>query len=269
MVISAIAFTLLNAFVKKLNHFNVYQLIFFRALGSLFFTIPFLIKHKISPLGNKKKLLFLRSFLGLVSISCFFLAIKHIPMGTAVSVRYVSPLFAAIFAVLFLKERIKSLQWLFLFCAFIGVVILKGFSNSLSITGFVYALFSAVFVGLVYMVIRRIGNNDHPVVIVNHFMIVSAVVAGLLSINQWVTPSITEFIYLMSLGVFGYYAQVYLTKGLQIGEVNIVAPLKYLEVIFTIILGVIFFKENYTFLNVLGILIIIVSLSLNIYYNKK
>jgi hypothetical protein len=46
MVISAIAFTFLNVFVKQNSQFNVYQIVFFRSVGSLFFTIPFLIKKK-------------------------------------------------------------------------------------------------------------------------------------------------------------------------------------------------------------------------------
>lgn len=72
MLISALAFTFLNVFVKSLNSFGVFQIVFFRALGSLCFTLPFLLKNKIPLLGNKRRLLIMRSVFGLTSMTLFF-----------------------------------------------------------------------------------------------------------------------------------------------------------------------------------------------------
>jgi drug/metabolite transporter (DMT)-like permease len=269
MIISALAFTFMNAFVKSLDHFSVYQIVFFRSIGSLFFTLPFLLKNKISLLGNKKGLLIMRSIFGLISMTLFFLSIKYIAMGTAVSIRYIGPIFAAFFALLFLKEKIKPIQWLFFLIAFIGVLVLKGFDTDIEIKGIVFALISAVFVGLVYITIRKIGGEDHPVVVVNYFMIISAVIGGVLAINDWVNPVGKEWLVLLSLGVFGYFAQLYMTKAMQAGETNQVAPLKYLEVIFTMIIGLFWFGEIYTIWSVLGILLIVLGLTLNVVIKKK
>ncbi|WP_455433292.1 DMT family transporter [Winogradskyella helgolandensis] len=269
MVISALAFTLMNAFVKSLDNFSVYQIVFFRSIGSLFFTMPFLLKNKISLLGNKKGLLVMRSIFGLISMTLFFLSIKYIAMGTAVSIRYIGPIFAAFFALLFLKEKIKPIQWLFFLIAFIGVLVLKGFDTEMDIKGIVFALISAVFVGLVYITIRKIGSGDHPVVVVNYFMIISAVIGGVLAITDWVNPVGKEWLVLLSLGVFGYFAQLYMTKAMQVGETNQIAPLKYLEVIFTMIIGLFWFGEIYTIWTVFGILLIVLGLTLNVVTKKK
>lgn len=269
MIISALAFTFMNVFVKSLSNFSVYQIVFFRSVGSLFFTIPFLLKNKISLLGNKRTLLIMRSIFGLISMTLFFLSIKYIAMGTAVSIRYIGPIFAALFALLFLKEKIKPIQWFFFLMAFLGVLILKGFDTELEVKGIVFALISAVFVGLVYISIRKIGNEDHPVVVVNYFMIISAVIGGLLSIKGWINPVGKEWLMLLSLGVFGYFAQLYMTKAMQVGETNQIAPLKYLEVIFTIIIGLVWFKEVYTIWSFVGILLIISGLTMNVVSKKK
>jgi drug/metabolite transporter (DMT)-like permease len=269
MIISAIAFTLLNVFVKSLKGFSVYQIVFFRALGSLFFTIPFLLKNKISLLGNKRGLLIMRSIFGLISMTLFFLSIKYIAMGTAVSIRYIAPIFAAFFALLFLKEKVKPIQWLFFAIAFVGVLVLKGFDTEVQIEGIVFAVISALFASLVYITIRKIGSEDHPVVVVNYFMVISTVIGGLLAINGWVNPKGNEWLVLMSLGVFGYFAQLYMTKAMQVGETNQVAPLKYLEVIFTIIIGLVWFKEIYTLWSLVGILLIVAGLTLNVIIKKS
>jgi len=269
MIISALAFTFLNVFVKSLNNFSVYQIVFFRAVGSLFFTIPFLLKNKISLLGNKRGLLVIRSIFGLISMTLFFLSLKYIAMGTAVSIRYIAPIFAAFFALLFLKEKVKPIQWVYFAIAFLGVLVLKGFDTQMQIEGVIFALVSAIFAGLVYITIRKIGNEDHPVVVVNYFMIISAVIGGLLSINGWINPVGKEWLVFLSLGVFGYFAQLYMTKAMQVGETNQVAPLKYLEVIFTIIIGLVWFKEVYTIWSLVGILLIVFGLTLNVTTKKK
>jgi len=264
MIISALAFTFLNTFVKQLNTFNVYQIVFFRSLGSLFFTVPLLIKLKLAPLGNKRMLLLLRSIVGLISMVFFFKSLKYMPMGTAVSIRYIAPLFAALFAIFLLKEKIKPIQWLFFILAFIGVVILKGFDAEVESIGLLYALISAIFAGFVYISIRKIGSADHPLVVVNFFMVLSTLIAGVLAIGNWRSPSGMEWAIFASLGVFGYFGQYYMTKAMQIGETNQVAPLKYLEVIFTMGIGLLWFQEQYTLWSVLGILCIVLGLTLNV-----
>lgn len=268
MIISALAFTFLNVFVKSLNNFNVYQIVFFRSFGSLFFTIPFLLKNKISPLGNKKRLLLMRGLFGLISMTLFFLSLKYIAMGTAVSVRYIAPIFATFFAFLILKEKVKPIQWLCFAIAFSGVIVLKGFNTELQAEGVIFALVSALFAGLVYVTIRKIGSKDHPVVVVNYFMVISVIIGGLLSINNWVNPEGKQWLIFLSLGVFGYFAQLYMTKAMQVGETNQVAPLKYLEVIFTIIIGLIWFNEVYTLVSLIGILLIVFGLTLNVVTKK-
>lgn len=269
MVISTLSFACMNAIVKQLMHVDAFQIVFFRSFGSLFFTLPFLIKYNIPIWGNKKKLLILRGIVGVTSMSFYFMATKHLSIGTAVSLRYIAPIFAAIFAVIFLKERIKHIQWLFFFIAFTGVIILKGFNASLSFYGLLLIFTSAIFSGLVYTVISKIGNQDHPVVIVNYFMVIATLVGGILALQNWTNPRGIEWVLLFALGVFGYFGQVNMTKAFQIAKTNQIAPLKYLEVVFTLIIGASFFKEVYSFWSLLGICLIIIGLVLNITYKTK
>ncbi|GAA4936932.1 DMT family transporter [Algibacter agarivorans] len=268
MIISTMAFACMNGIVKHLVHINAYQIVFFRSVSSLFFTFGFLLKNNIPLLGNNRKLLVLRGVVGVTSMTLFFMSTKYLPIGTAVSLRYMAPIFAAIFAVFLLKENIKLPQWFFFFMAFAGVLVLKGLDTQLNSYGLLLIFLSAVFSGLVYIVISKIGRKDHPVVIVNYFMVISTIVGGVLSINHWINPVGIEWFMLLGLGVFGYFGQVYMTKAFQIAATNQVAPLKYLEVIFTVLFGVFIFSEVYTLWSLLGIALIIGGLILNALYKK-
>jgi len=203
MVISTIAFACMNVTVKYLVNVNAFQIVFFRSISSLFFTFGFLLKYKIPILGNQKKLLILRGLTGVTSMTFFFMSIKYLPVATAVSLRYIAPIFAALFAVLFLKEKIKPLQWLFFFMSFFGVLIIKGLDKNIDTYGLMLVLIAAIFSGLVYNIISRIGTKgigtkDHPVVVVNYFMIIATIVGGILSISDWKTPVGLEWVLLLS-----------------------------------------------------------------------
>lgn len=269
MVLSTIAFTGMNGLIKYLTEYSAYQLVFFRSLGSLFFTFGFLLSRGIPILGTQRKLLITRGVFGTTSMLLFFMAVHYMPIGSAVALRYIAPIFAAIFAILILKENVRPVQWLFFILSFIGVMVLKGFDSSIPLLGLILVLLASVFSGLVYIIIRKIGQKEHPVVIVNYFMCIATVVGGVLSIFHWKTPSLNDLLLLLSLGVFGFFGQLFMTKAFQMGETSIIAPIKYIEVVFAIIVGVGFLGETYSVWSFAGMAMIICGLLLNIWYTNR
>jgi drug/metabolite transporter (DMT)-like permease len=269
MILSVLAFAIMNAIVKYLTTFGVYQIVFFRSVGTLAFTVPLILKYKIPILGNNKKLLFMRGLIGVISLTTFFEALNYLAIGTAVSLRYTSPIFAAIFAAIFLKEKIKLVQWVLFLLAFVGVLIIKGFGVDVNTIGLILVITSALFLGLIFVLIRKLGDQENPLIIVNYFMIICFFFGGLMSYNNWISPNYTEWVLLLSLGVFGYIGQLYMTKAFQLHETSIIAPLKYLEVIFMIIIGVTWFGEIYNLWTLLGIFLILIGLIYNVYVKKR
>jgi len=265
MFISVSAFTIMNTFVKYLQHLPPFELVFFRSIGTSIICFFLLIKQKIPILGNQRKLLVSRGLVGVTAMVTFFWVVQLIPFGSAVSLRYTSPIFAGILAIFILKERITSLQWFCFLIAFIGVLLIKGFDTRVSFLGLGIILISAFLSGTVYVIIRKIGKDDHPIVIVNYFMFIATCVGGFFSLFNWQTPIGIEWVLLLSMGVFGFFGQYFMTKAYQIASIGTVAPMKYLEAVFALIVGWLWFGEGYTLLGFLGIVLIIVGMLLNIY----
>ncbi|WP_019669716.1 DMT family transporter [Eudoraea adriatica] len=269
MLLSTLAFTFMNGLLKLLTAYSAYQMVFFRSLGSLFFTFGFLLNKRIPILGTHRKLLVLRGLVGSTSMVLFFMALHYMPLGSAVGLRYIAPIFAAIFAILLLREKVKPVQWLFFVISFSGVLVLKGLDRNIPLMGLALVLIASVFSGLVYIIIRKIGSREHPVVIVNYFMCIATIIGGVGAIFNWKTPVGIDWLLLSSLGVFGYFGQLFMTKAFQMGETNAIAPLKYLEVFFAVIVGVIFLGEAYVIWSFVGLAMIIGGLLLNIWFKQR
>ena len=269
MFLSVSAFTIMNACAKYLEGVTAYQITFFRALGSLILCFAFLkIKH-IPIWGTNRKLLLSRGIIGTISMVLFFLAIKEIPFGSAVCLRYLSPIFAGILAIFWLKERITPLQWGCFIIAFLGVLILRGFDSRISLLGLTYIVVSALFAGMVYVIIRHIGKREHPVVIVFYFMLCATITGASLSFFNWQPPTSTDWWVLASLGIFGFVGQYFMTKAYQTTSIGVVGPVKYMESVFALSIGWIWFGEGYQFWSLFGIFLIVGSMLLNILVKTK
>lgn len=260
ILLASLAFSFMNLIAKHLSHLPVFELVFFRAIGTSIICTSLIIKKGIPFFGSKRPILLLRAIVGFSSLTLFFWSLKTIPIGTATSLRFTSPIFAAIFAVLILKEKIKPIQWLFFFLAFLGVITIKGFDLRVEIIGFIAIITSAILVGIVYILIRKIGETEHYLVIINYFMLVSILIGGLVSIFNWQTPIGIEWMYILTIGVVGFIGQFFMTQALQISESNMIVPFKYSEVIFSLILALIILGEKQPIISLVGIFLIMAGL---------
>lgn len=99
-------------------------------------------------------------------------------------------------------------------------------------------------------------------------MFLATLVGGIISVFIWVQPKGWDWVLLSSLGIFGYFGQVYMTKAFQAAATNRVAPIKYTEVIFTILIGVFWFQDDYSIWSFLGLFLIISALIANTLVKK-
>ena len=215
-------------------------------------------------------MLIFRGIVGSVSMFSFFYILTNIPFGSAVAFKYLSPISTAIFAVFLLKEKVQPIQWFFYFISFIGILLLKGFDARIGLFDAGIGLLSAISGGLLFIIIRKIGDDDHHLVILHYFMMVSAVTSGIVMIPFWVMPNWQDGLGLLAIGVVGFIAQNYFTKAIQApGQVSFLAILRYVEVIYALIIGYLFFDETYTLQSFIGIFLIFLGLILSFRLKRK
>ena len=252
-------------------HIPVFELVFFRSLGSLLITFFYLNKNRTPIFGNNKKVLFARGLFGTIGLSLFFITLQNIPLAGAVTIQYLSPVFTTLFAVIILRERVKKMQWIFFVLAFTGVCLLKGFdvSGQISYYFVLIGIASACFSGLAYNCIRYLRTTESTLVVVFYFPLVATPIMGVLSFFNWVKPQGLDWVYIVVLGVVTQVAQVFMTKGIQSDSAGNIMTYKYVGVVFAFIYGYFIFKETYSFLSVFGILLLLSGVILNAIFKNQ
>ncbi|MBK6267441.1 DMT family transporter [Marivirga sp. S37H4] len=269
MLIAGLFFAIMNVLVKMLPTIPAIEIVFFRSLISFVMSYAYLRSVRIPLFGNNKKWLIARGLAGAIALSMYFYTLQNIPLASAVTIQFLSPIFTSVLGIYIVKEKVKPLQWVFYLIAFIGIIVIQGFDPRISFTMFLIGILAAIFSGLAYNFIRKINTKEHPLVIVFYFPLVTLPLAGIYSAFNWVMPTGNEWYLLILIGVLTQFAQYFMTKSYQSEDLSKVASLSYFSIIYALGFGYVFFDEKFNLMVYAGIAMILSGVVLNIWYKNK
>lgn len=269
MLLSTLGFALMQLTVKFLDRLPATELVLFRSAVSLLLSLQFIWRKRINVWGNNKKFLILRGVFGVTALSLFFFTLQRLPMGSALTMQYLSPIFTTLFGIFLLREKVRHWQWLFFLISFAGIALIKGFDPNITPLLLGLGIVSSIFAGLAYNCIRILRKTDHPVVVVLYFPLVATPIMAIVSAFNWVTPIGWEWLLLVLMGCFTQVGQIYMTKALQSAELNTITSFKYLGVVFALSFDFFIFGTTYQPLALVGIVLVLAGVIINVFYKRQ
>lgn len=250
-------FSLMQIGVKSLDRLPAAEIVFFRALLLLLISFGMIMRKGLKPFGNNKPLLLARGLCGAIALFLFFYTLKHIPLATAVTLQYLSPIFTILFAMWIMKERTVARQWLAFAVAMAGVLLVKGFDPRVSFFHMGLGVLSATFSGLAYNFIRKLKDHDHPLIVVMYFPLVTIPVVIPFLIGQWIWPTPWEWLVIVFVGICTQIAQISMTYSYQLEKASDVTIYKYTGIIYALAWGFFIFGEGLELLSLFGMIVVI------------
>ncbi len=264
MLASAFFFSLMSMLVKLAGRgLPSQEIVLARAIVSLALSYALVKRAGVSPWGVRRWILVVRGLLGFAALSCFYFALTRLPIAEATVLHYTNPLWTALLAAIFLRERLT--RWVLgpILVSFVGVIlvtrpaVLFGAGTTLlDPLGTGAVLVGAVLSAGAYVAVREASRTEHPLVIVFYFPLIT-VPATLPFISNFVWPSGWEWLTLLGVGVSTQIAQVYLTRGLSLEPAGRAMAVGYSQIIFVVLWGMIFFAEYLTLWSAAGSLLVI------------
>ncbi|MDC1148236.1 DMT family transporter [Pelagibacteraceae bacterium] len=262
MILSVISFSVMDIGVKLMSsHYPTGQLIFFRGFFGL---IPILFIIPKERFGNllkteKIKLHLIRAFGGAFAMTFLYLGLKFLPIADAITISFAAPIFATIFSIIFLNEKVRLIRWLAIFFGLTGVIIvLKPGTELFTYYSFFPILFCIGF-ATISIAIKKLSKTEPDYLIALYFTLV-LILFGLISISMgWKKIDISDIHYLIIIGLSGSIGNIFLTKSIREADISLVTPIKYLSLVFAIIAGWLIFNEIPSVLTISGAMLIILS----------
>ncbi|WP_266203252.1 DMT family transporter [Pontibacter kalidii] len=269
MLLSTFFFALMQVCVKWVPHIPAEEIIVFRSLVSLAISLVFLRRAGVSVWGNNRKWLFARGAFGAVALILFFNVLQNIPLATAATLQYLSPIFTAILGIFIVKERVRLWQWFFFLVSFAGILVIEGVETNVDSLYLWLGVVSALFTGVAYSIVRRLNVQEHPLVIIFYFPLVTLPVVGIYTIFNWVQPEGWDWVILLLVGLFTQLGQYYMTLSYQHEEISKVANLTYIGIIYALLFGFFFFGELLNGWTYVGMALVLLGVILNVQYKNR
>jgi drug/metabolite transporter (DMT)-like permease len=269
MFLSTFSFAMANVFVKQLSEMPVMEIVFFRCVVAGLFCWIGIKQAGVSWKGNNKLFLVFRGIAGTVALVLFFITLQKIPLASATTIQYLSPIFTAFIAIFFLKESVKFLQWFFYAVAFSGVLLIKNFDPRVSLIYLIIGIIAAFGSGVAYNFVRKLKDSEHPMVIILYFQIVGLVVSIPVLFFVWKTPVGLAWLYLLLVGIFSQLGQIFLTNAFSRERAASVAIIVYSGLVYAISIGWIFYGEKQTLFTFLGMGLVVAGVISSIIYGKQ
>ncbi len=269
MFLSTLAFSLANVVVKEISHIPAMEVVFFRCVFASIFCAIGLYRANADWRGSNKKILLARGLFGTTALYLFFLTLQNIPLASAMTIQYLSPIFTSVIAIFLLSEKVKAFQWLFYAIAFAGVLMIERFDPRISPFYLAIGIVSAFCSGVAYNLVRSLREKEHPLTVVLHFQLVGVVAGAISLFFDWKTPNAWELFLLLLVGIFSQLGQIFLTNALQRERAAGVAIINYSGLIYAILIGTFFFGEAIVPSTLFGMCLVVLGVLLSVMYGKR
>lgn len=277
MLVSALGFALMATCVKTAHtvySIPVLEIVAARSIVSAIISYMDVKRKKLSIWGNNIPLLIARGAVGTFALICVYYAVTSLPLAEATVLQYLHPVFTALLALLFLKEKIYRSTITCIALSLTGLLIMiqpNFMTNSnvhyswLSIgTGILGALGSAT----AYIIVKKLTKTDDSSVIIFYFPVICIPISIILLGKNFIIPGLAATGILISVGIFTQIGQIGLTKALHSADANKATAYSYVQVIFSVIIGWIYFGETPVITTITGGALIMAGALVNVLWKR-
>jgi len=269
-IVSVAVFVAMSSFLKAAGQLPAGQLVFFRSFFAILPVMVYLAyRRDLGVALNTKRPLghIARGVIGVSAMGMSFFALTRLPLPEAITLNYAQPLFVVLFSALFLGEAVRIHRWTAVAVGMVGVLIVSWPKLSLltggakigsgELAGVIAAVAGAALAAVAMLQVRSLVRTESSAVIVIWFSL-TASVAGLLTLPfGWQALDAWQIGLLVSAGICGGIAQIFMTEAYRHAEASTVAPFEYTSIILAIIVGYLAFGEQPTVYIIVGGAIVI------------
>ncbi|QOX65995.1 DMT family transporter [Anoxybacterium hadale] len=272
MLLSALLFSAMQVVINITgNRVPLMEQVFFRNIVSLILCFVIIRRHGLSLFGERKyqPLLFMRSSFGLLGLVSLFYAASNATQADVTILSKLSPFLITLFAFFFLKEQINKIQVPALLIAFGGAYLVANPAFHSDLFPLFMAILCAVFASVSYTLLAYFKDKVDALTVIMHFSTFCALVSLPFFIINYKPPSLTDFLLLVLMGIFGGFGQIALTYAYRLAPAAEVSIYNYSGILFSMLLGYLVLGETVSTNSLAGGALVILASLLTYRYSRQ
>jgi drug/metabolite transporter (DMT)-like permease len=275
---SALGFSLMGVFVRIAygQGIPVLEIVAARALVSAVISYADVKRKNISLWGQRKGLLIARGAAGAIALIFVYTALTALPFAEATVLQYLHPMFTALLAIIFLREYLQKNTVICIVLSVIGLLIMvrpsfifDGLSGDYPAWAVAAAMAGAFGSAVAYVLVRKLNATEDSSVIIFYFPIMALPLSLLMLGDEIVMPQGWAWLSLLLVGIATQIGQVGLTKAMKTASASKATSFSYLQIIFAMVFGVLFFDEIPTVWTITGAMLIMLGVVINAWPTRQ
>jgi len=255
MSLSLISFCLMAVAARELSgQLAVVQTLAIRSFVGLMILTSILIATKrLSSLKTKKfSKHVLRNLTHLIGQYGWFVGIVLLPLSNVFALEFTVPVWVALIAAIFLKEKITKRKVIAIIFGVLGVLIIlrPGFQIVDQIS--IIVLISAMFYAVAHSTTKALTSTESPTVIIFYMCLIQFPIVFGFALFDWQWPNLNQWSWLALISITGLTAHFCMTKSMQLSQVTTVMTLDFLRLPMITVVGVLFYSEGFEIWLLLG-----------------
>ncbi len=213
--------------------------------------------------------MFVRGVSGLGCFYAYYAALRDIPLVEATLLRNSAPLFVPLMAFLWIGTEIKIHDAVSVVLGFFGVYLVFSPQAVQPEMGHFYAILSAIGLSLSMVSTRVLSANSHPSTILFYYYFIS--ILGILpsTVLKWQEVPINLWPYIFYVGLSIHIVMYLYTKALSLAKATVIAPITYLSVVHTGVIGWVVWGYKPAVMSLLGMALVILAGIIVSYFSAK
>jgi drug/metabolite transporter (DMT)-like permease len=252
MAVAAVGFAIMGACAKAASRSLPFlEVAFVRAAVGAVLVVAYARARGLSLRVGNRRVMALRAVSGTIAMGLTFFALSTAPLGEASALLNLTPLFVAAIGAVWLRERVEPLVGACLLLGLGGAALvfapsLRGGLGSLGSghPGSLAAVAAAATSALAMTSLRRLGSSETPEAVVAWFLGIGAIALGLLAAPSMRYPSPRDALLMLIAGASSTIAQVAMTRAYSMDVAARVGGMNYLNIVASLLLGVVVFGER-------------------------
>lgn len=242
-----VLFCTMDAMVKALGGtYGSFQMMLFRS-GIALLPVAVMIWHAggiRAVRSTRPGLQAFRVCIGICSMFGFFYIFPRMPLVDAYAISFASPLFMVALSVPILGEPVGWRRWTAVAVGFIGVIIMLDPWGIQFHTISLIVLAATFCYALSTVMVRLLSRHDNDVVTLFWFAFCASLVSLVGAIPEWKWPPLLDWVWLITLGLLGGFAQILITRAWRLAPAAVLAPFDYTSIVLAVAFGYLWFREE-------------------------
>jgi drug/metabolite transporter (DMT)-like permease len=191
-------------------------------------------------------------------------ALNLIPLAQLISIEFTTPIWTALLATTFLNERLTRPRLGAILLGLIGIVVIVRPGATAIQTGHLVVLAAAFFFGISLVVTKSLTRTDNVVRIIFWMLIIQSVIGLVPAIYVWRTPPADLWPWILLVAFTGSASHYCLAKALAHADATLVAPIDFLRVPLSALIGWLLYQEQIDMWTAAGAVLILGGNLLNL-----